>query len=635
MTTRRIHRALAVAFLFVAGLITTSPQALAAGDPVVDAQQLIYEMNLARWNPAEYAARSGATVPAGTLARPPVAINASLTGSAMFKANEIADNGYFAHQSEVTGIWPNQLARDHGYSLPGWWLGDANYIESLHGGSPDPFNVLGSFAGSPSHRAHIFGEGAFAEYNEIGVGRSTNLNYWAVHTAYSDAPKTFITGVVFDDTNGNQRMDLGEGVAGESVTAGSRTAVTNAGGGYAIRVSPGTYNVASGGAAWVVEVGAYNVGVDFVRGRSTPIVRSYETCQGFEPTILGTNGRDELHATASRDVIHGFGGGDIVIGLGADDVVCGISNQSLAVGEGLRLAGVDRYVTAVEISQATYPGGAGVVYLASGLNFPDALAGGPAAAAERAPILLANRTGIPAATGNELLRLQPSTVVILGGEAALGSGVAAQVRSLLPGATIDRRGGSTRYETAVSVSKRAFPNGADTVYVATGEDFPDAVAAIPAAAAAGGPLLLVPRDQVPAAVAAELARLDPGRIVVLGDTTAVSNQVFAQLSAYADQGALRVAGSDRYATAVEASKQTFRNGASTVYIATGTNYPDALTGGAATAFDHGPILLVTTTTIPSVVATELTRLAPTRIVIFGGPAAVSEAVASQLARYLP
>ena len=637
MNTRR-GRTSALALAVVA-LILPAVSAGANGDPIVDAQQLVYEINLARWNPSEFAIESGVPMPLGIPARPPVALAPSLGGSSMLKANELADYDYFSHQSAVTGKWPNELARDHGFALPEWWSDDANYIESLHGGSDSPYHVLGSFAGSPSHRVHIFGEGpvgsgGFADYDQIGVGRSSNENYWAVHTAFDDMSAVFVTGVVFRDLDSDGRMDLGEGLGGVTVTAGSAGTVTNAGGGYAIAVSPGTLVVsASGAGSTTVTVGTHNVGVDFPAG-SDPVVRAYELCQGLQPTMFGTNGDDVLTATPGRDVIHGLGGVDIVFDLGADDVLCSVEGDgATAAGESLRLAGVDRFATAVEVSQAIYPGGARVVYLAAGYNFPDALAAGPAAAAEGAPILLASQDVIPAATRNELVRLNPRTVVVLGGHVALSSEIDAQIAALLPGVTIDRRSGATRYETAVEVSRRAFPGRAGTVYVTTGATFPNALAGAPAAVHRDGPLLLVRPDSVPEAVAAELVRLSPSRIEVVAGPGSVSDAVLTQLRAYAP--AERVYGPDRYATSAVVSQAAFPAGSPTVYVATGSNYPDALTGGAATAASHGPILLVEQFSIPGVIAAELTRLDPTRIVILGGPAAVSSGVATQLAGFLP
>jgi len=317
-----------LALTLVAAVLAAPRSAIGAvTDPAVDAQMLIYEINLSRWNPT-----SVEGIPVGTPAAPPLAWSATLSEAAMFKANEIADNGYFAHQSAVTGVWPNRLARDYGYALPASLSDLANNIESLHGGSPDPVRVVASFAASASHRRHIFGQGWFGTHREIGVGRSTNLNYWAVHTAYANATDLFITGVVYVDANSNGRMDNGEGLGGVTVSRGATSVTTNAGGGYAIATGSGTHTViASGGALEAalsaeVTVGTSNVGVDFVSGRLTPIIRSYQLCQGEPPTILGTSGDDILAATPNRDVIHGLGGHDVVTGVGPDDVLCGTTS---------------------------------------------------------------------------------------------------------------------------------------------------------------------------------------------------------------------------------------------------------------------------------------------------------------------
>ncbi|HSM02165.1 MAG TPA: cell wall-binding repeat-containing protein, partial [Acidimicrobiia bacterium] len=262
-----------------------------------------------------------------------------------------------------------------------------------------------------------------------------------------------------------------------------------------------------------------------------------------------------------------------------------------------RLAGADRYETAVAVSQSTHPEGADVVYLAVGMNYPDALAGGPAAAAESAPILLVTETALPASTRTELQRLAPSTVVVLGGPAAIADSVLSAAQSVLPGATIGRRQGATRYETAVAVSSAVFSPGVGTVYVASGEYYADALIAAPAAAVGGSPLLLVRSDAVPAAVATELTRLAPGRIVVVGGPTAVSDAVVSQLGSFA--GTVdRISGNDRYAVAAAISADAFPGGADTAYISIGTDFPDALAGGPAAASDPGPLLLVTTNSIP-------------------------------------
>ncbi len=96
----------------------------------------------------------------------------------------------------------------------------------------------------------------------------------------------------------------------------------------------------------------------------------------------------------------------------------------------------------------------------------------------------------------------------------------------------------------------------------------------------------------------------------------------------------RLAGADRYATAVAISSE-FDAGVPVVYLATGTNYPDALSAAAAAAYQNGPLLLTTPTSLPPIVGAELQRLDPPLVVIAGGTGAVSAAVVSQVQALLP
>ena len=98
--------------------------------------------------------------------------------------------------------------------------------------------------------------------------------------------------------------------------------------------------------------------------------------------------------------------------------------------------------------------------------------------------------------------------------------------------TVSRRAGSDRYGTAAAISAAVFDPDVPVVYVATGQNYPDAIAGGPAAAAEGGPVLLVRRDSIPSATAAELTRLKPARIVVLGGTAVVSAGVASALAGY-------------------------------------------------------------------------------------------------------
>jgi putative cell wall-binding protein len=171
--------------------------------------------------------------------------------------------------------------------------------------------------------------------------------------------------------------------------------------------------------------------------------------------------------------------------------------------------------------------------------------------------------------------------------------------------------------------------GVPVAFVATGTNYPDALAGVAVAGGAPGPILLTQPDGLPAETAAELARLQPGRIVVLGGPGVVSDGVLAALDGYAPGAVTRVAGPDRYATAVAVSSGTFA-GATTLFVATGASFPDALGGGPAAGMVPGPLLLVKPTSLPAVVAAEIARLGPEGVVILGGTGAVSTAVATQI-----
>jgi putative cell wall-binding protein len=98
---------------------------------------------------------------------------------------------------------------------------------------------------------------------------------------------------------------------------------------------------------------------------------------------------------------------------------------------------------------------------------------------------------------------------------------------------VTRLGGADRYATAAAISKATFAAGVPVVYIATGQNFPDALAGAAAAGYKGGPLLLVLTDSLPASTAAELARLKPARIVVLGSTSVVSGAMLLAAEAAA------------------------------------------------------------------------------------------------------
>src|SRR5699024_4740684 len=210
-----------------------------------------------------------------------------------------------------------------------------------------------------------------------------------------------------------------------------------------------------------------------------------------------------------------------------------------------RYDGTDRYSTAAKISAANYEAGVETVYIATGLTYPDALAGAARAGAEGVPVLLVKEDSIPAATQFELERLKPGQVVMFGGTDAIGEEVQSMLGDYTEG-EVTRMAGENRYETATAISADIEP-GVDTVFIATGEDFADALTGAARAGTVDSPVLLTKSGHLPTTTAAELDRLDPGTVVVLGGTDAISQEVAEVLGEYGEVE--RKDGINRYETA--------------------------------------------------------------------------------------
>src|SRR5699024_9819300 len=133
------------------------------------------------------------------------------------------------------------------------------------------------------------------------------------------------------------------------------------------------------------------------------------------------------------------------------------------------------------------------------------------------------------------------------------------------------------------------------LYVATGKDFPDALAGGVVAGRDGMPLLLTDPERLRPVTEAAITRLAPQSIVVLGGPVALSDERVAELTALGPD-TTRVYGADRCGTAAAlAETYEFDSG---VFLATGQDYPDALTGGALAAYLGQPLLLTRSDGVP-------------------------------------
>ena len=293
-------------------------------------------------------------------------------------------------------------------------------------------------------------------------------------------------------------------------------------------------------------------------------------------------------------------------------------------GEVVRAGGSNRIETAIEISKLGWDS-ADTVIIASGSSYPDALAGVPLSAAADAPILLStDKNGAESALLAEIQRLGADKAYILGGTAAVSAGTESDLTAA--GLKCVRLAGDDRYMTGIAVAKElAALTGKpfDTIYFASAQNFPDALAVSPVAAMCGDPILYISPDKgLSSAVAEYVSSTGCGSAVLLGGTSAVSEESARSITALG-LSLERISGSDRYATAVAVAERfADRFTGSGAALATGKAFPDALAGGAHAAKLGVPVLLTGPQAGSSLLEYAASRPAGA-VYVYGGTAAVS------------
>ncbi|MBE0476775.1 MAG: cell wall-binding repeat-containing protein [Coriobacteriia bacterium] len=195
-----------------------------------------------------------------------------------------------------------------------------------------------------------------------------------------------------------------------------------------------------------------------------------------------------------------------------------------------------------------------------------------------------------------------------------------------------RLAGADRTKTSVRVSRKSFPNGAQTVVVASGETFPDALVAGPLAVALDAPILLTPRTRLPSALADEIARLGARKAVVVGGGPAVDSSVARRLDSLRGVSVERIAGRDRYETAAKVAVRlrALSGRPDRVFVASGEGFADALSAGPLAAAEGAPILLTRPSSLPGVTREAVAASRAGSTLVVGGSAAVSESVLRRL-----
>lgn len=305
----------------------------------------------------------------------------------------------------------------------------------------------------------------------------------------------------------------------------------------------------------------------------------------------------------------------------------------------IRLYGKTRYETAVEISKHGWST-AETAVLARGDLFPDALAGVPLAYKYDAPILLTDSTFLRDCVVEEMKRLKIKKVIILGLTSALSSDVESELVSKvgLAKENIKRIGGTDRYETAQLIARQLrqnSPSTIDSAVIATGENYPDALAIGSLAARNGMPILLCCNKATATleAVKSFLKESKISKVIIVGGTSAIDAEIENSLKGENYQ-ITRLSGLNRYETARAIAIRALKEGLEVkkIFSATGENFPDALSAGPLAARYKAPILLLNKETLSSSTLEWLksNKASIFYIYICGGPDVVPDTVADEI-----
>lgn len=289
-----------------------------------------------------------------------------------------------------------------------------------------------------------------------------------------------------------------------------------------------------------------------------------------------------------------------------------------------RVAGDNRYSTSVAIADAMgLSSPVPVVYIVNGTGYADALSAGPAATAGGGLMLLVEQNSVPAAVADALEGLRPERIVVVGGTSVISSKVERALREFTDAPSdVERIAGVNRYETSRLLVLDAFGDDAPlpALFLATGRNFPDALAAGPAASRLGGAVMLVDgaASAVDSPTRSALSALNPETIYLTGMTGSISSGIEAKLRSLPQAFSVgRLGGADRYATSRQIAS-VFGADYSWAFLATGAGFADALAGGPLAASYDAPLLLSQPRCIPGETIDGFLSSGTNALVLVGG-----------------
>ncbi|WP_282746096.1 cell wall-binding repeat-containing protein [Peptostreptococcus stomatis] len=280
----------------------------------------------------------------------------------------------------------------------------------------------------------------------------------------------------------------------------------------------------------------------------------------------------------------------------------------------MRISGPGRVETSIEISKFENTKSKTVI-LADARNYPDALAASNLTNGRYSVILVQNQ--LTQAIINEITRLEAQDLIILGGTNSISEDIEKGLANIAGIKNISRIAGETRYDTCQKIFSQAKKK---SLVLASGEIFPDALATSSILDQAG--LLLTKKYQLPSEAQAAIKDLNHDNFLIVGGENSVQESLATSISnQYQYASHTRISGNNRYETSAKIGERLV---SSTVILASGENFPDALAASTLAQKIDSPILLVSKDKIDQSIIDYFKKHNIKKALVVGGQLSISD-----------
>ena len=231
----------------------------------------------------------------------------------------------------------------------------------------------------------------------------------------------------------------------------------------------------------------------------------------------------------------------------------------------------------------------------------NAIVATPLARIYNAPMLLTSQQGIPIQTQQELKRLNPKNIILIGGESAISPEIINNINKILPNVKINRIGGNSRYETCLTIAKEiSKKTKVEEVYVGYGKGEADLLSIAPIAGYKNQPIILTDKDNLNSDIYNWISSEKLKNAYFIGGQNSISDSVINEVSKVTNQDLSknRICGNDRYETNAKVIEKFYNNKLDNIAVSNGSDVISTILGDQLCAKFNFPMFLTSKGKLP-------------------------------------